>query len=232
MSDRIFPPVEHADEQGLLALGGELSPEMIIRAYSCGIFPWPLWEEGPIPWFAPPQRAVLELNEFHPGRSLLKDLRRHDWKVTVNTCTDRVIEKCAETSTRKHETETWITPDMITAYQKLAAQGVCHSAECWLDDKLVGGLYGISLGSMFAGESMFYSEPSASKIALFAFIRFLTKRGFSWIDCQVMTPLFLSMGAKEIPREEFMLMLKTSLQTPDLLADLRELSITRCLKTS
>lgn len=197
-----FPPLEMALEEpdGLLAAGGDLSAERLIEAYRHGIFPW--YEDGqPILWWSPNPRCVVFVDEFKPSRSLRKVLNKKPFTITIDTCFKEVILACA--APREYSQGTWITDDMITAYCRLHHQGFAHSFECWQHDKLVGGLYGVSLGKVFFGESMFSAVSNASKVAFVALVEHCKALGFPLIDCQVTNSHLLSLGAVEIPRHEF-----------------------------
>lgn len=207
-----FPPIEQADEHGILAIGGDLEPQSLLLAYSNGIFPWP-WDEENLLWFAPPQRTILFLDKIHISKSLLKEKKRRRYTYAINKNFTQVIRTCAELQNRGNQKSTWITNSMIAAYSELHRLGFCHSIETYENESLVGGLYGVSLGNMFAGESMFYRKGNASKLALCFLVEHLLQRGAKWIDCQVMTPVFKDFGAKEIPRQDFMQLLREALQT-------------------
>lgn len=197
--------MEMAEDYGLLAVGGDLSPERLLFAYSLGIFPW--YNEGePILWWSPDPRCVLIPDGLHISRSLYKTLRSGRYRLTLNQAFDQVMQGCREL--RKEEGGTWITPDMLVAYHKLFLLGFAHSVECWEGDKLVGGLYGLCLGRCFFGESMFSLRPDASKVALAGLVGSLRESGFEVIDCQQTTDHLLSLGAREIRREEFLSLMK------------------------
>lgn len=200
LSDELwFPPVEQAEQIGLLAVGGDLHPQRLLLAYSLGIFPW--YNPGePILWWSPDPRCVLFPEQVHVSRSLRKTLKRTDLQVTFDRDFAGVIEACR--AVRCNE-GTWITPAMHHAYLELHRLGFAHSVECWQGENLVGGLYGISLGHCFFGESMFSLSDNASKVALVALCRQLPAVGVHMIDCQQTTAHLLSLGATEIPREEF-----------------------------
>ncbi|HVF10963.1 MAG TPA: leucyl/phenylalanyl-tRNA--protein transferase, partial [Abditibacteriaceae bacterium] len=202
-------PVEWADEDGVLAVGGDLEAETLRTAYRGGIFPWPI-EGLPLLWFAPPQRAVLHFEDFHVSRRLARWLRSTPFEVRINCNFEQVIEACAKAK-RKGERGTWITPEMRAGYLRLHQAGIAHSVETYLNDELVGGLYGVSFGAYFAGESMFHRASGASKAALVHLVSHLQRRDAQWLDAEVMTPLFESFGAREVPRAEFMRMLKKAL---------------------
>jgi leucyl/phenylalanyl-tRNA--protein transferase len=184
----------------LLAAGGDLSPQRLLHAYRRGIFPW--YGAGePILWWSPDPRTVLFPEEMHVGRTLRKTLRKAPFDVTADTAFERVLEGCS--APRPDQDGTWITPDMKRAYAMLHALGVAHSVESWAGDRLVGGLYGVALGRVFFGESMFSRVGDASKVAFVHLVRQLSAWGFGLIDCQMRTPLLAAFGAREISRREF-----------------------------
>lgn len=211
MTIAAFPDVEYADQHGLLAIGGDLEVDSLLLAYRSGIFPWPL-DEDTLAWFAPPKRAVLFFDKLHTSRSLEREQRRGKFGFAVNRNFEGVIKACAETKNRKKQQGTWITKDIIRAYSALHAAGYAHSVEAYREGELVGGIYGVSIGAMFAGESMFYREPNASKLALLHLCELLKTRGATWMDCQVMTPHLLHFGAEEISRRKFTKLLDTAIQ--------------------
>ncbi len=210
--DLLFPPPDFAREDGLLAVGGDLSVPRLVLAYCQGIFPW-YSLRGPILWWSPDPRLVLDPSTFHVSRRLERTIRQGRFRVTVDTAFEQVIRACSEIRLKKGE-ETWLTPEMIKAYIELHNQGVAHSAEAWEGDRLVGGLYGIALGRMFAGESMFTKASNASKVAFVMLIRRLRDWGFAMIDCQVTSLHMLSVGAKEVPRSEFLNRLNILINLP------------------
>lgn len=197
-----FPPVAQALAQpnGLLAAGGSLSPEWLLTAYRRGIFPWYCAGE-PILWWSPDPRLVLKPSQMRISRSLRKTLTRHRYEVRFDTAFAQVVTACAEP--RDASTGTWITPAMQAAYIRMHELGHAHSVESWAEDELAGGLYGVALGRVFFGESMFSRCPDASKVALAHLARFLESENFAVIDCQMTTAHLLSLGAREIPREDF-----------------------------
>ena len=216
----MFPPVDNADEFGVLCWGGAISPETLTAAYHQGIFPWP--HRGmPTLWFAPPQRAILECDELHVGSRLRRYLRRADYEIRFNSVFDEVIEACAQPrwSEGQWERGSWINKAIKRAYKQLHVQGNAHSAEAWQGGELVGGLYGVSWGGYFAGESMFHLRDNASKAAVVGLVEHLRARGVQWLDCEVMTPHFEALGAREVRREQFMPMLETALSQPVRLFD-------------
>jgi leucyl/phenylalanyl-tRNA--protein transferase len=201
-----FPPVEAAlrEPDGLLAAGGDLSPGRLLAAYRRGIFPW--YSRGqPILWWSPDPRAVLAPEEMKVSRSLAKTIRNRGFDTRIDTAFRDVIRACGSSELRPGGT--WLSPEMRAAYMKLHELGYAHSVETWLGDALVGGLYGVCLGAMFFGESMFSVERDASKVALKRLCDELIGRGVRLIDCQMATPHLLSLGAELIPRREFVLRL-------------------------
>ena len=213
-----FPPPERAERSGLLGVGGDLSPQRLLLAYSLGIFPW-FGEGEPILWFSPDPRAILEPAALHVGRSLRKELRRSSLRVTFDQDFERVIRACAEVP-RRGRGGTWITRDMITAYCRLHRLGFAHSVETWAERdaggraELVAGVYGVALGSAFFGESMFSQRPNASKIAFVELVRRLEAWGFDLVDCQMRTRHLERFGAREVPRTEFLARLERALERP------------------
>jgi leucyl/phenylalanyl-tRNA---protein transferase len=202
-SDTAFPPIEAAldEPNGLLAAGGDLSPGRILAAYRRGIFPW-FGAGQPILWWSPDPRMVLHIDDFRVSHSLRKRLNRREFELRVDTAFTDVIEHCAQTP-RRGQLGTWITPAIIDAYRELNAEGYGHSVEAWRDGELVGGLYGLALGRMFFGESMFAHEADASKAALAGLVAVLRRLGAPLIDCQQETTHLASLGARPIPRREF-----------------------------
>ena len=200
--DDPFPPVQGAlrEPNGLLAAGADLSPERLLEAYARGIFPW-YGEGDPILWWSPDPRMVLWLDEFHLSRSLRRVLNSGRFRVTLDTAFRAVMNGCAEP--RDDDAGTWISDEMLAAYLRLAAAGHAHSVEVWDEADLVGGLYGVALGRMFYGESMFSPRANASKAALATLVTQLQRWEFELIDCQMSTPHLASLGAREIPRTEF-----------------------------
>jgi leucyl/phenylalanyl-tRNA--protein transferase len=186
----------------VVAIGDELSVPMLTEAYRKGIFPWP-HDDALIPWFSPRRRAVLFFDDLHVGRSLRREQKRSALRFTIDADFERVIRSCAGIERPEHE-GTWILPGIIDAYTDLHRAGVAHSVEVWEGDGLVGGIYGVDAGGVFTGESMFHRRPNASKLALLFLIDHLRERGSSLLDCQVMTPHMESLGAREIPRSQFL----------------------------
>lgn len=207
----VFPDPETSDKQGLLAIGGDLTPQRILQAYSQGVFPW--YEPGcPILWWSPNPRLILIPDEFKLSRSLKKSLKKPH-RFTIDTAFQQVITSCATLSDRMNKT--WITGEMTAAYTNLHYMGYAHSFEIWNETQLIGGLYGISLGRAFFGESMFHTATDASKIALYYLCKTMKQWHFDFIDCQLPTPHLLSLGAKIISRKEFLHLLHLSLEHPN-----------------
>jgi len=202
-----FPSVELADEDGVLCIGGDLNSATLRAAYHQGIFPWPVNEEFPVVWFAPPMRGVLFFDEFHIPKSAAKMLRRENYECRVDTAFEQVISHCAN-----RPEGTWITPDIIAAYTTLHHEGIAHSVETYFNGELVGGLYGVSWGKYFCGESMFHLRSGASKTALIHLVEYLKNCGVTWIDIQNISPLFALFSAREIPRADFMSLLKSAIE--------------------
>lgn len=204
-----FPPVEQAlkEPDGLLAAGGDLSTERLIRAYQHGIFPW--FNEGePILWWSPDPRFVLLPEKLKISRSLAKNIRNAGFRISMDNAFEQVIANCSQLP-RKDQPGTWITDDMQQAYINMHKAGHAHSVECWQGDELVGGLYGIHSGQVFCGESMFSKQSNASKIALVYLCRFIQHHGFKLIDSQVYTEHLERLGAALYPRDEYLEILKT-----------------------
>ena len=198
------------EPDGLLAAGGDLSSPRLLAAYRLGIFPW--FDDGqPILWWSPDPRCVMFPKEFYVSRRLKRDLRQSTAMIRFNVGFNQVIRECAEP--RFAEQGTWITTDMISAYGQLHEEGWAHSVEIWQDDALVGGLYGLAIGKVFFGESMFSRQDNASKFALYALSQYLDDHGFQLIDCQVASQHLLSLGAKMLPREKFSRMLQAGCES-------------------
>jgi leucyl/phenylalanyl-tRNA--protein transferase len=207
----VFPPSDHA-EDGLLAIGGDLSAERLLLAYRSGIFPW-YDDDLPILWHSPDPRCVLVIDRLHIGRTLRRFMAKRRYDIRFDHAFERVIQAC-KTTPRGGQDGTWITDDMERSYVRLHAMGYAHSVEAWDRGELAGGLYGVSLGRMFFGESMFSWQSNASKVALVSLAERLAKWGFPIIDAQVATPNTLAMGAEEWPRERFLECLDDALDHP------------------
>ncbi len=197
--DRL-PDPSQAREDGLVAVGGDLSVERLLEAYQSGLFPWSV---NPITWWSPDPRGVLQVGAVHVSRSLARTLRQAPYTVTFDQNFSAVIRACAEVP-RSGASSTWISPQLLEAYEQLAQAGHAHSVECWQEGRLVGGVYGVSVGGFFAGESMFHRADDASKVALVHLDRHLARRGFTLLDCQMVTSVTRSLGAMEIPRADYL----------------------------
>ena len=208
-----FPPLETAlnEPEGLLAAGGDLGTERLLYAYRNGIFPW--YEEGqPLLWWSPDPRCVMQADDLHVSRRLRRDLRKGTAEIRFNTVFSEVIRACA--APRRSLQGTWITSQMIAAYERLHEQGWAHSIEVWQDDELAGGLYGLAIGRTFFGESMFSRKPNASKIALLALTQHMRRGDFELLDCQVTSQHLLDLGATLMPRRRFASTLKRLCNPP------------------
>lgn len=207
--DLSFPPVHLAEEDGLLAVGGDLSSERLLLAYQSGIFPW-YNDDDPILWWSPNPRMVLYPAELKVSKSMLQVLRSRRFTVTFDVAFESVINACASTL-RNSEPGTWIVPEMIEAYTQLHRLGIAHSVEVWAEGQLVGGLYGLGMGKVFCGESMFSRQSNASKAGFITLAQWLLSQGYHFIDCQTYTPHLESLGGKLIPREQFLEQLQNAL---------------------
>lgn len=208
----VFPDPALTHESGVLAVGGDLSVERLLLGYASGIFPW-FEEDQPILWWSPDPRLVLLPDQLHVPRSLAKMQRRGTYEIRYDTAFTRVIERCARIA-RPGQEGTWITEDMLDAYVRLHRRGWAHSAEAWRGDELVGGLYGVSIGSAYFGESMFADAPDASKVAFVTLVQRLRGWGCDLVDCQVKTEHLLRFGAVEIPRADYLARLRVSIGRP------------------
>jgi leucyl/phenylalanyl-tRNA---protein transferase len=208
-----FPDPRKADAEGLVAYGGDLNPQRVLSAYAQGIFPWPYDAASPLLWFSPDPRMVLRPAELHISRSLQRTINKRLFEVRFNTAFAEVIKHCA-TVRRPGQKGTWITDEMIRAYIRLHEMGFAHSAEAWSEGKLVGGLYGVSLGAAFFGESMFAQRPDASKVAFVYLLRQLQAWDFQLFDCQVQTEHVARFGATPWPRTRFLKALGKALEQP------------------
>ena len=212
VDEPIFPPPDYADPSGLLAVGGDLSKERLLEAYRLGIFPW-YSDDQPILWWSPDPRLVLDLKDFTISRSLRKTLKKAIFQVTFDHAFEQVIQACAVVP-RAAQNGTWITEEMREAYINLHGLGYAHSVESWLGGELVGGLYGVSLGKAFFGESMFHLKTDASKVALATLVEKLKSWDFHFIDSQMTTEHMIRLGAKELPRRIFLKRLQLALRQP------------------
>jgi len=207
----VFPRPELAEDDGLLAFGGQITPSWLLAAYREGIFPW--YNEPPILWWCPDPRLVLVPSELYVSRSLRATIRKGRFEPRIDTAFGAVMQACA-TVDRGDEHGTWISPEIVDGYTALFEQGIAHSFETWCEGELVGGLYGVCLGRMFFGESMFARVADASKVALVTLADALKARSIDLIDCQVRTEHLVSMGAREIPRSEFLAAVRARVQEP------------------
>lgn len=204
-NELVFPPVHLAQPDGLLALGGDLSPQRLLLAYRSGIFPW--YESEHILWWSPDPRFVLFPHELQVARSVRSLLKKNEFEFTIDKAFDKVIHQCKKI-TRRGQAGTWITDEVEKAYFKMHELGYAHSAETWKDGELAGGLYGIKLGKVFFGESMFSKASNASRFAFINYVQQLKEEGIQLIDCQVYTEYLESFGARMIPRNDFISLLK------------------------
>lgn len=201
-----FPDPRTADGNGLLCMGGDLSPDLLIEAYSRGIFPWP--QEGvPLLWFSPPERGILKFSNFHIPKSFKKEMAKSEMSIVFDKDFSRIIESCARVP-RDGETGTWILPEMIKAYETLFEQGYVHCVGAWLGEELVGGLYGVFVKGVFSGESMFFQKSGASKLCLVHMVERLKEIGVEWMDIQMVTPVLKNFGGEYISRTQFLVMLE------------------------
>jgi leucyl/phenylalanyl-tRNA--protein transferase len=206
-----FPDPQTADRSGLypglVAVGGDMSVARLVLAYRSGIFPW---TDDPVTWWSPDPRAIFELDQFRPPRTLEKVIRRGMFQITRDRAFRRVIEECAAPAPGRRST--WISPKFIEAYSCLHEEGYAHSMECWQGEQLAGGIYGVAIGGFFSGESMFHRVSNASKIALHYLIHHLRERGFALFDIQMLTPVTRQLGAITIPRDEYLNRLSQALE--------------------
>jgi leucyl/phenylalanyl-tRNA---protein transferase len=194
-----FPDPRLADHEGLMAVGGDFDSARLLLAYRSGIFPWTV---DPITWWSPDPRAIFELDTFHVSKSLARVIKREVFQITIDQAFEDVIRGCAASG--KSRGSTWITPEFIEAYGRLHREGHAHSLESWQAGKLVGGIYGVSVGGLFAGESMFHRVSDASKVALYSLHQHLREREFALFDIQMLTPITTQLGAIEISRSEYL----------------------------
>lgn len=199
----VFPPIEHATEDGLVAIGGDLEIDTLETAYRQGIFPWPISVEFPLAWFSPDPRGILEFKDLHVSKSFEKFLKKNTFRVSFNQAFKDVIVACARVP-RKDQPGTWITPDIVQGYVKLHEAGNAYSVEVWDEEKLVAGVYGVCFGEFFSGESMFTIQDNASKLGLYTLCRRLESLDVGWLDTQMVTPVVENFGGTYIPRREFL----------------------------
>lgn len=200
---RYFPDPAQFTIDGIVAMSDDVNSETLFEAYSFGIFPWP-HPELPCLWFCPDERGVLDFSDLHISRSLEKFLRKTRFQVTFNKAFDDVIEECSRAPRAGQPQGSWITPPMMKAYKKFHKEGYAHSVECWLGDRLVGGLYGVYVGGVFSGESMFYKESQASKFCLVKLVEALERNGLAWMDIQMVTSVTESLGGRYISKASFL----------------------------
>lgn len=205
-----FPPIDDADEYGLLAIGGDLEVDSLLLAYTKGIFPWPL-DDSLLTWFAPEPRAVLFLDHYRPNHRFLRFVKNHPYTIKYNTSFEAVIKGCQEMTNRSNQTGTWITDEIIAGYLGLHKNGNAYSVEVYEGNSLIGGLYGVHIGHFVSAESMFYRKPNASKLAMHHLVQTLADKNISWIDIQVLNDFSLTLGGIEIERTLFMQLLKEAL---------------------
>ncbi len=204
-----FPSPRESDAEGLVAVGGDLSVPRLLLAYRSGIFPW---TADPVTWWSPDPRAIFEWERFHVSRSLGRVIRKGIFQVTMDRAFRRVMEGCAAPAPGRRST--WISPEFIAAYTLLHQQGHAHSVECWQGRRLVGGVYGVTVGGLFAGESMFHRAGDASKVALVHLVEHLRRRGFELFDIQMLTPVTAQLGGVAIPREQYLQRLARAIAKP------------------
>jgi len=202
-----FPNPASVSADGFVAVGGDLAMPRLLLAYRSGLFPWTV---DPVTWWSPDPRAIIELDQFHVPRSLASTIRKGIFRRTINRAFAEVIQRCGS----PHRGETWITPEFVDAYTALHRAGHAHSLECWQDDQIVGGIYGVAIGGFFAGESMFHRVSNASKVALYYLVEHLRQRGFALFDIQMVTPVTERLGARTISREEYLGRLKQAVRLP------------------
>lgn len=212
--ETLFPSPDSASEEGLVAVGGEITTRRVLSAYRQGIFPW-YSEDQPVLWWSPEPRSILYPEQIKISRSFKKTLRRNKLRITADTAFNDVIKACAGPRKQSPSGDTWITDEMMLTYNRLHQLGYCHSIEVWDEEELVGGLYGLSLGSAFFGESMFSHQTNASKLALVYLARFSESSGINFIDCQLPTDHLASMGAVNISRDEYLKILEMALKHQD-----------------
>ncbi|MES2529158.1 MAG: leucyl/phenylalanyl-tRNA--protein transferase [Bdellovibrionota bacterium] len=203
----VFPPIEDATEDGLVAVGGDLEVDTLVAAYQQGIFPWPVSIELPLAWFSPDPRGILFIEDIHLPKSFEKFLKKNPYRVTFNQNMKDVIFECARIP-RKDQPGTWITPDIIAGYRKLFKEDLAYSVEVWRENELVGGLYGVIMGEFCSGESMFMKEDNASKVALWTLLMLLKEKGIPFLDTQMVTNVVEAFGGAYIPRDEFLELIK------------------------
>ncbi len=208
----VFPPLESASPEGLLAIGGNLDEQTLLTAYKQGIFPWPISEDSPLTWFSPNPRGLLQIKNLHLSKSFEKFLKKTDFKIKFNSQPEKVIRYCAEV-TRKHEEGTWITDEIINAYLNFFQAGHVYTVEVFEGNTLIGGLYGVTINNYLSGESMFHLKPNASKMALYYLLLIAKINKIPWVDTQMVTPIIESFGGQHLPRKDFINLLNQQLST-------------------
>jgi len=203
----VFPAVESANEDGLVAVGGDLEIDTLQVAYQSGIFPWPISLDFPLAWFSPNPRGILVIEEMHLSKSFQKFLKKNTYHVTFNQAFEEVIRQCAR-ALRKDQPSTWITPEIVDGYERLFKKNLAYSVEVWDQEELIAGLYGVSMGDFISGESMFTKYDNASKLALYMLLVRLKDKKIDWLDTQMVTPVVAGFGGKYIPRPTFLQMLQ------------------------
>jgi leucyl/phenylalanyl-tRNA--protein transferase len=204
-----FPPVQTADENGLLALGGDLEVSTLVLAYRSGIFPWPISHEFPLAWFSPDPRGVLDYADLNINKRLMRYIKSAPFTFKANHNFKAVIEHCGQVP-RSDQSGTWITEEVKESYEQLFGEGLAYCLEAYEKNQLVGGIYGVCIDGIITGESMFHLVPNASKLCLIALMVLLKRSGIHWLDTQMVTPVVKSLGGKEIPREDFLKRIKNA----------------------
>jgi leucyl/phenylalanyl-tRNA--protein transferase len=208
-----FPSVDEASPEGLLAIGGDLSPETIRMAYTQGIFPWPISKSSPLTWFSPDPRGILKLDDFHLSKSFRKFLKKQSYQIKFNEDFDQIIHHCAKVK-RNHESGTWITKEILEGYHNLFLHQLAYCVAIYQEDEMVAGLYGVCINKIISGESMFHYQANTSKLALLAVMLCLKKQKIPFLDTQMVTPIIESFGGSEIPRKDFIKQIKKLGSTP------------------
>lgn len=205
-----FPPLESAAEDGLLAVGGTLDLSYLVSAYYQGVFPWPANDRDPVLWFSPKERGILFFDELRINRTTEKFLKKQTYRISVNESFKQVIENCANMKRSNGKSGTWITGQMIEAYQELHREGFAHSVEVWESDLLIGGIYGVCVAGVFSAESMFSIRSNASKLAFINLVEWLRLKEFSWMDVQMITPVVASLGGRLVSQKEYSALLQSA----------------------
>jgi len=198
-----FPPINSADENGLLALGGDLDVSTLVLAYRSGIFPWPISQEFPLAWFSPDPRGLIDFQDVVINKRLTRYLKNNAYRFTCNQDFKGVIKACSK-APRNHQSGTWITDEVVDGYKALFEKKYAYSIEAWCDDELIAGIYGVCITGIVSGESMFHNESNASKLCLVGLISLLKLSGVTWLDTQMVTPVVGTLGGKEVTRKDFL----------------------------